>query len=78
MANAVGMAIILIAGIPLGTIIILGAQNGNGEMMAAGIGPLAAALGAVVDHYFADKAITTLKAKNKALEAKLKEVVNDQ
>jgi hypothetical protein len=68
----IGLAITLVGGGSLAFCIISGAIQSDFALIAIGATPLAAALGAVVAHYFDAKQIDTVKAENKALKSENK------
>lgn len=74
LTNTLAILIALLAGIPLGVCIILGADRGNFELIAIGSLPLAAALSSLVTHYFDGKTINNLQSQVKGLQAKIKGV----
>jgi hypothetical protein len=65
----IGLAITLVAGGSLAFTIISGAIQSDFALIAIGATPLAAALGAVVAHYFSAKTVDALQSENKALKS---------
>ena len=58
-----------IASIPFAVCVMLGAANGNFELITAGAVPLSGLLSAIVSKYFDNKTISTLKEENKSLKS---------